>query len=179
MRTTTSSPRDDDVMATRMPRPGGSRGGPAAGPAEGVAARSRRASLPGDPQAAAAARRFVRAAFADWADQALPGAESLAGRVADEAVLLVSELVTNAVVHAGTTVELRCRLEPEREPGAESCEGRSGSRTRRRPRTPPARASTPPPAPAWSSRSPTTTPPSRSAPTRTAPPPRTAATGSS
>lgn len=147
MRMTTSSPRDDGVTATRMARAGGSRGGPvagpgaagsatgptagaatgpAAGPAEGAAARSRWASLPGDPQAAAAARRFVRAAFADWADQGLAGAESLTGRLADEAVLLVSELVTNAVVHAGTTVELRCRLEPEREPGAESPGSRSG-----------------------------------------------------
>ncbi|WP_406217793.1 SpoIIE family protein phosphatase [Streptomyces decoyicus] len=126
MRTTTSSPRDDDVTATRGTRAGGSRGGPSAGPADGAAARSRWASLPGDPQAAAAARRFVRGAFADWADQRLPGAERLAGRLADEAVLLVSELVTNAVVHAGTTVELRCRLEPEREPGAEAYGGRSG-----------------------------------------------------
>lgn len=140
MRTTTSSPRDDGVTATRMARAGGSRGGPGAGPAtgpaavagpvagpaEGAVARSRWTSLPGDPQAAAVARRFVRAVFADWAGQGLAGAESLTGRLADEAVLLVSELVTNAVVHAGTTVELRCRLEPERDAGAEYSEARSG-----------------------------------------------------
>ncbi|MFE0190845.1 SpoIIE family protein phosphatase [Streptomyces sp. NPDC058989] len=106
MRTTTSSPRDDDVTATRATTEGA--GGPSAA---GPAARSLRASLPGDPQAAAAARQFVRAAFADWAAQRLPGTEGLTDRLADEAVLLVSELVTNAVVHAGTTVELRCRLE--------------------------------------------------------------------
>ncbi|MGX7759122.1 SpoIIE family protein phosphatase [Streptomyces angustmyceticus] len=132
MRTTTSSPRDDDVTAMRRARPAGSCGGPAAAPAEGAAARSRRTGLPGDPQAAAAARRFVRAAFADWAGQELPGADALSGRLGDEAVLLVSELVTNAVVHAGTTVELRCRLEPEREPGAESRGGRSGGPYRSR-----------------------------------------------
>ncbi|QHC21125.1 SpoIIE family protein phosphatase [Streptomyces sp. GS7] len=96
MRTTTSSERNDVA---------------------GAATRSLRASLPGDPRAAAAARQFVRGAFADWAAQRLPGAEGLTDRLADEAVLLVSELVTNAVVHAGTTVELRCRLDPDAEPG--------------------------------------------------------------
>ncbi|GAU69980.1 putative manganese-dependent protein phosphatase [Streptomyces sp. NBRC 110611] len=75
-------------------------------------ARTRRVRLPGNPQAAAAARRFVRESFAHWAAQRLPGAEGLTDRLADEALLLVSELVTNAVVHAGTTVELRCRLAP-------------------------------------------------------------------
>ncbi|MGW2412863.1 SpoIIE family protein phosphatase [Streptomyces tubercidicus] len=122
MRTTTSSPRDDDVTAARTTRADGFPGGPAAGPADGPAARSRRVSLPGDPQAAAAARRFVRATFADWADRRPAGAEGLTDRLVEEAVLLVSELVTNAVVHAGTTVELRCRLDPEagRGGGAES-----------------------------------------------------------
>ena len=87
--TTTTSSRRDDITAVL----------------------SRRACLPGDPRAAAAARQFVRTAFADWSARRLPGAEDLTERLADEAVLLVSELVTNAVVHAGTTVELRCRLE--------------------------------------------------------------------
>ncbi|WP_405838273.1 SpoIIE family protein phosphatase [Streptomyces platensis] len=126
MRTTTSSPRDDDVTAARATRTDGFPGGPAAGAADGPAARSRRASLPGDPQAAAAARRFVRATFADWTGRRLTGAEGLTDRLADEAVLLVSELVTNAVVHAGTTVELRCRLDPEpgRDGGPEPYRGR-------------------------------------------------------
>ncbi|MEV0371941.1 SpoIIE family protein phosphatase [Streptomyces sp. NPDC050636] len=104
MRTTTSVQRDDVARATAGGRSCGGSG-------EGPAARSLRASLPGDPRAAAAARQFVRAAFADWTAQGLPGAEGLTDRLADEAVLLVSELVTNAVVHAGTAVELRCRLE--------------------------------------------------------------------
>ncbi|GGW90614.1 ATP-binding SpoIIE family protein phosphatase [Streptomyces noursei] len=82
----------------------------------GAAARSLRATLPGDPRAAAAARRFVRAAFADWTARRLPGADRLTDRLADEAVLLVSELVTNAVVHAGTTVDVLCRLDPAEEP---------------------------------------------------------------
>ncbi|MFF2811871.1 SpoIIE family protein phosphatase [Streptomyces sp. NPDC058000] len=82
----------------------------------GAAARSLRATLPGDPRAAAAARQFVRTAFADWTERRLPGADRLTDRLADEAVLLVSELVTNAVVHAGTTVELLCRLDPAEEP---------------------------------------------------------------
>ncbi|GAA1354210.1 hypothetical protein GCM10009612_16140 [Streptomyces beijiangensis] len=61
--------------------------------------------------APAAARRFVRAALADWTALGLPTATGFTDRVADDAALVVSELVTNAVVHAGTTVELLCRLE--------------------------------------------------------------------
>ncbi|SEN26444.1 Serine phosphatase RsbU, regulator of sigma subunit [Actinacidiphila rubida] len=63
-------------------------------------------SLPGDELAACAARRFLRAALAEWADP------FFADRVVDDGTLLVSELVTNAVVHAGTAVELVCRLDP-------------------------------------------------------------------
>ena len=89
-----------------------------------------RVSLPGTPLAPGAAREFARAALADWAELALPGAESEHGRhtgngpgirsaedrqarewPADDAMVVVSELVTNAVVHAGTDVELVCRLE--------------------------------------------------------------------
>ncbi|MEV0320463.1 ATP-binding SpoIIE family protein phosphatase [Streptomyces sp. NPDC050658] len=70
-----------------------------------------RTTLPGSPMAPAAARRFVRAALADWTDLAVPAAAGITDRLADDSVLLVSELVTNAVVHAGTTVELLCRLD--------------------------------------------------------------------
>ncbi|MGW5862220.1 SpoIIE family protein phosphatase [Streptomyces sp. NPDC055239] len=68
-------------------------------------------SLPGNPLAPAAARKFVRAALADWTELSVPAAAGITERVTDDAVLLVSELVTNAVVHAGTTVELLCRLD--------------------------------------------------------------------
>lgn len=61
-----------------------------------------RASLPGDAQAPAAARRFVRDALCDWG---MPLAS------VDDVVLLSSELVTNAVVHAGTAVQFGCRRE--------------------------------------------------------------------
>ncbi|MFI7384819.1 SpoIIE family protein phosphatase [Streptomyces sp. NPDC049813] len=70
-----------------------------------------RTSLPGDPLAPAAARRFVRAAFADWTARAAPGSEALGGRLTDDSIVALSELVTNAVVHAGTTVDLLCRLD--------------------------------------------------------------------
>lgn len=69
------------------------------------------AALPGTPLAPGAARRLVREALADWAALALPGAETVGERLRDDAVVIVSELVTNAVVHAGTDVELVCRLE--------------------------------------------------------------------
>jgi serine phosphatase RsbU (regulator of sigma subunit)/anti-sigma regulatory factor (Ser/Thr protein kinase) len=61
-----------------------------------------RASLPGDARAPSAARRFAREALGGW---------GLAAESADDAVLLISELVTNGVVHAGTAVQLECRHE--------------------------------------------------------------------
>ena len=57
-----------------------------------------------DPAAVAAARRFVRETLISW------GLSYVDDRVAD-AVLLASELVTNAIVHAGTPVQLTCRLD--------------------------------------------------------------------
>ncbi|MEU0425454.1 ATP-binding SpoIIE family protein phosphatase [Streptomyces canus] len=69
------------------------------------------ATLPGGPLAPGSARALLRAAFTEWAELALPGTELLTDRQADDAVVVVSELVTNAVIHAGTDVELDCRLE--------------------------------------------------------------------
>ncbi|MCW2608212.1 MAG: hypothetical protein JWO60_2905 [Frankiales bacterium] len=65
-----------------------------------------RVDLPGlrldpDPRAAAAARRHVRAVL---------GPAGL-GAVEDEALLVLSELVTNAVVHAGTEVHVALAVE--------------------------------------------------------------------
>ncbi|MFD5077893.1 SpoIIE family protein phosphatase [Streptomyces sp. NPDC058371] len=70
-----------------------------------------RTRLPGSSLAPGAARRFVRAALADWTDRELPGAAFLSDRLADDAEVIVSELVTNAVVHAGTDIELLCRMD--------------------------------------------------------------------
>ncbi|MFB6845401.1 SpoIIE family protein phosphatase [Streptomyces sp. NPDC056373] len=69
------------------------------------------ATLPGSSLAPGAARALVREALAEWAGLGLPGAEHLTDRLADDAALVVSELVTNAVVHAGTDVETEFRLE--------------------------------------------------------------------
>lgn len=62
-----------------------------------------RAAATFDPhgRSAAAARGFVRDALLGWG---LP-------EVVDDAVVLVSELVTNAVVHAGTAAEVSCLRE--------------------------------------------------------------------
>jgi serine phosphatase RsbU (regulator of sigma subunit)/anti-sigma regulatory factor (Ser/Thr protein kinase) len=57
-----------------------------------------------EPTAVAAARRFVRNALISWG---LSGRDELV----TDAVLLASELVTNAIVHAGTPVQLTCRLD--------------------------------------------------------------------
>ncbi|MFE7648175.1 SpoIIE family protein phosphatase [Streptomyces phaeoluteigriseus] len=73
-------------------------------------------TLAGSSLAPGAARDLVRAAFSEWTGLGLPGARELGGRLAEDAILVVSELVTNAVVHAGTDVDLVCRLEAEPEP---------------------------------------------------------------
>ncbi|MEU6012686.1 ATP-binding SpoIIE family protein phosphatase [Streptomyces sp. NPDC047515] len=70
-----------------------------------------RTSLPGNLLAPSAGRRFVRAALTEWTGLGLPAAVGFSERLADDAEVVVSELVTNAVVHAGTNVELLCRLE--------------------------------------------------------------------
>ncbi|GAA5203709.1 SpoIIE family protein phosphatase [Streptomyces thinghirensis] len=68
-------------------------------------------TLLGSSLAPGAAREMVRAALADWAELGLPGTEQLTEHLAADALVVVSELVTNAVVHAGTDVEVGCRLE--------------------------------------------------------------------
>lgn len=89
-------------------RPGTTRAGYAHGPR--LASRT---SLPGIPLAPSAARRFVRAALAEWTGIGVPAAVGFSDRLADDAVTVTNELVTNAVVHAGTTVDLVLRLEEE------------------------------------------------------------------
>ncbi|MFG2195950.1 SpoIIE family protein phosphatase [Streptomyces sp. NPDC048639] len=77
--------------------------------------------LPGSPLAPSTARKFVRSSLADWAGLS-PANAHLTGQLTDDAVLLVSELVTNAVMHAGTMVELRLHLEgPEEDARAYKC----------------------------------------------------------
>ncbi|MFE6775719.1 SpoIIE family protein phosphatase [Streptomyces sp. NPDC057702] len=82
--------------------------------------RIRRTDLSGNALAPAAARQFVRTALADWSAHGMPVGDPITAQLGDDAVLLVSELVTNAVVHAGTGVVVRCALEPAEapEPGA-------------------------------------------------------------
>ncbi|GGT13002.1 SpoIIE family protein phosphatase [Nonomuraea spiralis] len=60
----------------------------------------------GTPHAPAHARRFIRQVLSEWR----------LSHLAEDAVLLTSELVTNAVVHAGTGIELTCRLDVSASP---------------------------------------------------------------
>lgn len=53
-----------------------------------------------DPSAVGPARAFVRETIGKWGDES----------VVDDAVLIASELVTNAIVHAGTPAEVSCAL---------------------------------------------------------------------
>ena len=57
-----------------------------------------------DAQSARAARRFVSQILTGWDDDE--------GDLTDTVTLLVSELVTNAVIHAGSEVEVSVRLTP-------------------------------------------------------------------
>ncbi|MFJ4647972.1 SpoIIE family protein phosphatase [Streptomyces bobili] len=77
------------------------------------------ATLAGSSLAPGAARDLVRTAFDEWTVLGLPCARELGGRLAEDAILVVSELVTNAVVHAGTDVGLVCWLEAE--PETDTC----------------------------------------------------------
>jgi anti-sigma regulatory factor (Ser/Thr protein kinase) len=68
------------------------------------------------PAAAAAARRFVRDTLRSWELAGERGGPdertewTQRDALVDDAVLLTSEFVTNAVLHAGTPVQVTCRL---------------------------------------------------------------------
>lgn len=65
--------------------------------------RSASTSLPPEPSSSRACRRFLMATLEAWG----------ADQFAEDAVLLLSELVTNAVLHAGTTIDVAIRLDGE------------------------------------------------------------------
>ncbi|MFE4669915.1 SpoIIE family protein phosphatase [Streptomyces sp. NPDC056716] len=70
-----------------------------------------RTTLSGGPLAPGTARGLVRAALADWGGREPPGGRQPGVRQVDDTLAVVSELVTNAVVHARTDIELGCRLD--------------------------------------------------------------------
>ncbi|TSB37245.1 hypothetical protein FNZ23_18845, partial [Streptomyces benahoarensis] len=70
-----------------------------------------RKGIPANQLAPAAARRFVRAALTGRATGRTPAAAAVTDGLVDDAVLLTSELVTNAVMYAGTDIDVSCRLE--------------------------------------------------------------------
>jgi serine phosphatase RsbU (regulator of sigma subunit)/anti-sigma regulatory factor (Ser/Thr protein kinase) len=71
---------------------------------DGHEGRVNAAAFEPEPAAVAAARRFVQETLKSWQ---LSSHDEL---VAD-AVLLTSELVTNALIHAGTSIQVTCRLD--------------------------------------------------------------------
>src|SRR5258708_15841313 len=68
-----------------------------------------------EPAAAGGARRFVRDTLRLWE---LTGRSDREDALVDDVVLLTSELVTNAVLHAGTPVQVTCRLLGDQPDGA-------------------------------------------------------------
>ncbi|MFD8193778.1 SpoIIE family protein phosphatase [Streptomyces wuyuanensis] len=73
--------------------------------------------LPANELAPSAARKFVRTALAECGSARSTGPAPaspqavITDELADDAVLLVSELVTNAIMYAGTDVEVGCHLD--------------------------------------------------------------------
>lgn len=94
-----------------------------------------RTGLPANQLAAAGARRFVRTLLTERAaaPAAAPGAAAINPDLIDQAVLLVSELVTNAVMYAGTDIDVVCRLEYGREPAEGAVRRPAAARTADRP----------------------------------------------
>ncbi|MFJ3665026.1 SpoIIE family protein phosphatase [Streptomyces sp. NPDC090106] len=84
---------------------------PRAGDAPAPPCPRARTHLTGSSLAPGAARALARASLTEWTELALPGTELLTDRLVDDLLVVVSELVTNAVVHAGTDIELECRLD--------------------------------------------------------------------
>jgi serine phosphatase RsbU (regulator of sigma subunit)/anti-sigma regulatory factor (Ser/Thr protein kinase) len=68
-----------------------------------------RVLLAPEPTAASRARSFIKDTLRSWRLSDITGAFG-DGSLADDAVLLVSELVANAVQHAGTDLEVSCKL---------------------------------------------------------------------
>ncbi|WP_327269544.1 SpoIIE family protein phosphatase [Streptomyces sp. NBC_01218] len=132
-------------------------------------------SLPGTAQSPSGARRFVRAVLAEWAGLGVPAAVGFSDRLADDLVNVASELVTNAVVHAGTVVGLLVRLEHAtgEEPAAlvlEITDHRPARATGERTGEPPSAATAPRPLPGAGAATPPKVTTASTAPTRTAPP---------
>ncbi|MFF3334438.1 SpoIIE family protein phosphatase [Streptomyces sp. NPDC002888] len=82
--------------------------------------------VPANEVAASAARKFLRAVLAERTAPHFPGAPTISDRSVDDAVLLVSELVTSAVTHAGFEVEVACRIEAGPGSPADSAEAENG-----------------------------------------------------
>lgn len=81
-----------------------------------------RTSLPSNALAAGGARRFVRSVLAGRT-----AAAAVPERIVDDALLLVSELVTNALMHAGTDIEVVCRLQAGPVPPVPAAPERAGT----------------------------------------------------
>ncbi|BDM73349.1 hypothetical protein HEK616_68360 [Streptomyces nigrescens] len=88
-----------------------------------------RKGLPANQLAASGARKFVRALLTERAAApsatAGPGAPAITSELIYTAVLLTSELVTNAVMYAGTDIDVTCRLEHGPPPDPETGDGRA------------------------------------------------------
>ncbi|OEU91956.1 hypothetical protein DB35_07005 [Streptomyces abyssalis] len=79
-------------------------------PSAGLSDPASRRALPTSQLAPSTARALVRSEIDKWARSSVTPVR-LTERLADDAELLVSELVTNALMHAGTRIEVVCGVE--------------------------------------------------------------------
>ncbi|WP_062216389.1 ATP-binding protein [Streptomyces sp. NBRC 109706] len=92
-------------MGTTRPRPAGDHGAEPQVTAEEPVRQVRRLRLIGTTGVVSRAREFTRQALHDWGW--LPAADDDQYAAAEDVLLVVSELVTNACLHAGGPEELR------------------------------------------------------------------------
>jgi serine phosphatase RsbU (regulator of sigma subunit) len=95
-------------------------------PSAGLSDPASRRALPTSQLAPSTARALVRSEIEKWARASTtPG--RLVTRLVEDAELLVSELATNALMHAGTLIEVACGVETEPAPPAAPAGERSGA----------------------------------------------------
>ncbi|MFG2884149.1 SpoIIE family protein phosphatase [Streptomyces sp. NPDC048297] len=85
--------------------------------------------VPADELAPSVARRFLRAALVERTGRRFPGVPAIGESLLDDAVLLVSELVTEVAAQASFEVEVVCRLNTARGSPADAARrgtGRAG-----------------------------------------------------
>ncbi|WP_445525243.1 SpoIIE family protein phosphatase [Streptomyces cyslabdanicus] len=82
--------------------------------------------VPANELAASVARKFLRAALLERTARQFPGMPAISERLLDDAVLLVSELVTSVATQAAFEIEVVCRFDASQGSPADAAQGGAG-----------------------------------------------------